>query len=1270
MASIDEQKALIAEENTPSETALPSVFSPIEAEIIPASNVVQPGDPGYGPSRQRLQDIKKEQELFRESFNVGKAALRGKTDADVLNYVLKTYPSTGGAEQNIKDYQTAKSRGLSDAQILAKLTRAQEVGPLGAIAQEAARGVVEMGPAAAGGYMGFQIGLLGGPVAWLTAPAGGAIGALAGFMAGDTASGALFSEDPYVPSVRPYGEMGYTGGASIPFVLMPGLTAGRFVPGTWSFSRNIANLNGRNQATLQNFKQTPIERMQRLSVEKPATFYRTEAAGVGGASYGAFLAEQKYPGNEMVRFAAETVGGVASPVAVADYTINTVGKGIKALGQTMSQKGRESRQGQALGKWLAENGEDPKQLLKSLENQEAVAKLAADLGVDMPSRTTAGVTGSPALYKLLSTLAKDPAYGPTIRNALARDYANLANLTDILNATGDPSLVSQAAVMRKKLMDGIIIQRLDDVNASVMRLNKKVAPDDPEASMKASANIEALTAKAIEEMRGVEKQYYDAIDGSEVVSAPNLTEAFTNIEDDLVELGINVPYVVRSIVYKTRGESVDAAEANVEKITRINSRINKADDSIAAINAANPDSVAAVNARISADAVPEQQLFEVQDAIRALEADDALTKFSIKAPERNRQLTVLRNKAQILNGRLEISDLKSQKAIPPEGFDSTITLKELMNGRSKLLGLARDATANNNFSKAHFYSDLADAIVDDFGIKVPEGAQLTENQAALQQAFDFSRSLNDVFSRAFPNVVLSRNKTGARRIMPELLSKATFSGGGDATSLKYSQLEDAMVFAANNANADMAETLTGQIGSMRAAQEDLMRVAYEKIIDATTGRVSVEKLNDFKKEYKNVLPLMPELQADLEDVRAAQNLMDERIALTGDPRSGTVKGSPLGNNIPKEGVFQERLAEEISFYNAIGSDTNPNKLIGITIGSPGDRPDNPAKGLRTLIRNVTNAESKFPGAKNGLRNMIIDRAYSFASGMNEAGKQTFDFAKFNQFLNMPLSKGQPSTIEILRQEGVVDEGFATRLNILSEEGIKTKRAQLSTRDPDAETTKLPLPLLNRGFDAFVKVTGLRIGRAATQAAPGTGQGLAEPMIIGREVMDIFVDVPASKQKDLLIEAALKPEIFKALMESYTPNTPRYLPTVDRLRSALTRAGFIGATAQERYNEQKAKRSAPPTPMMMPGLIQDGTLPVTPDISPGLIKPDQRASLSVPTPAAQPTTAMASAAPVQPQPPAPPPVASGPVDRSRYAALFPGDIASSMIRQQGIGSLMG
>jgi hypothetical protein len=49
--------------------------------------------------------------------------------------------------------------------------------------------------------------------------------------------------------------------------------------------------------------------------------------------------------------------------------------------------------------------------------------------------------------------------------------------------------------------------------------------------------------------------------------------------------------------------------------------------------------------------------------------------------------------------------------------------------------------------------------------------------------------------------------------------------------------------------------------------------------------------------------------------------------------------------------------------------------------------------------------------------------------------------------------------------------------------------------------------------------------------------------------------------------------------------------------------------------------------------------------------------------APPTDTLASAAP-------PPPAASGPVNRQQYAALFPNDPASAMIRQQGIGSLMG
>ena len=69
-------------------------------------------------------------------------------------------------------------------------------------------------------------------------------------------------------------------------------------------------------------------------------------------------------------------------------------------------------------------------------------------------------------------------------------------------------------------------------------------------------------------------------------------------------------------------------------------------------------------------------------------------------------------------------------------------------------------------------------------------------------------------------------------------------------------------------------------------------------------------------------------------------------------------------------------------------------------------------------------------------------------------------------------------------------------------------------------------------------------------------------------------------------------------------------------------------------------------------------------------------LDTPTTSAVPVSPMRSVAPppMSPAPSpvamAPPPAASGPVNRQQYAALFPNDSASAMIRQQGIGSLMG
>ena len=1265
----------MAEENVELESLFPQ-----EQPVSTPAVATDESSPAYEVSQQRVSDIDAERQRFRDSFDVGGATLAGYDDKQILDYVLGVYPNPRGVAGNREAYQKAKAAGHSDSDILATLTGARSPSAVGAIAEGISKGVTEMGPVAAGGVMGFKIGAelspfvagVSGPFAPVTVPTfiglTTAGGAASGYLFGDTASDLIFPEEPLTPSKRPFRESGYTFGAGLTFPLGIQASALKFVPGTFSFSRNVARMNGRL---------TPIERIQQTAIERPGAFLRTEGASLGGASTGAFLAEKKDPGDATTRLLAEVGLGTLSPVALADTTISFVKNKVLDVSRAFTETGRQTRQGNALVKFFKENGEDPEAVLKALQNPDQISALATSMGIDIGPRTTASVTGSPAFLKLQNTLAQDKAYGPTIRNALRKNNEGMANLIDLMAESGDPTLISKAASLRKDFMRGVIIQRLDDINAAAIRLNQKTAPDSPTARMQAGRVIEGLTDQAIKQMRETESNLYTAVNGAEEIDASNLVEAYRAMEDELIELGVAIPSSVRNIVGKASGESIEVAEANLEKITRINTRIDKADDKISAIRASNPDSVEAVNSLVSTDNPLEQQLVQIQDAIRTLEADDALTRLGIKSPERNRRLTVLRNQAQIINGRLEINDIQAAKAVPPEGFDTTITLGEMMNARSKLLTLGRSLTANNNFQPAHFVSDLANAIVDDFGIRVADDVELSANQQALRDAHDFSVALNDVFSRAFPGVILARNKSGARRIMPELLSAATFRGGGDATSLRYDQMSDAMNFAAQNAGKEFSDTVAGQIGTMRSNHETLMRAAFEDLVDPTTGRVTQEKLDQFTAKYRNALftedgkSKFPAFTADLASVAKAENMLETRLRLTGDPRfaepganlkiSVDGKSFGLGSRAP-EGLIHGALKDEISFLNSIGSDTNPVKLIAATIGSPDSRPDNAVKGLRTLVRNTRSAEAKFPGAMNGLRDMILDRAITFASDVDANGDQILDFARFNKFLNQPIARGQPSPLEILRQEGVVDDGFAVRMNTLLSEGANTQRALVAARSGDAETVKLPQPSLDRAVTNLITIVSLRAGRFATQKAPGSGQGLAEPSMAAREASDIFIDVPNIQQDKLLIRAALEPDFFKLLMESAKPGTRRYVQRNQRLRAYLTNAGLIGATAEQRYNEERAKRESDAigaAPVLSPPSATDASVvPISPNVAPGLVTVDEARAQIPAQPVAPPTTTLASVSPSMN------PVGQGSVNRSRFAALFPEDRALI----EGIGSL--
>ena len=157
MATVDEIKEQIIAENTPQ--VRPEIKSP-DVQPISVFNPVSPDSPAYEVSAQRLTDIAAEQQRFKDNFDIGGATLAGYDDEAILNYVLKNFPNPRGLEGNQEYYQTLKKEGYSDSEILAHLTRAQVATPLQAFSQEAAKGVVEMGPTAAGGCCGGRIGVL------------------------------------------------------------------------------------------------------------------------------------------------------------------------------------------------------------------------------------------------------------------------------------------------------------------------------------------------------------------------------------------------------------------------------------------------------------------------------------------------------------------------------------------------------------------------------------------------------------------------------------------------------------------------------------------------------------------------------------------------------------------------------------------------------------------------------------------------------------------------------------------------------------------------------------------------------------------------------------------------------------------------------------------------------------------------------------------------------------------------------------------------------
>ena len=655
---------------------------------------------------------------------------------------------------------------------------------------------------------------------------------------------------------------------------------------------------------------------------------------------------------------------------------------------------------------------------------------------------------------------------------------------------------------------------------------------------------------------------------------------------------------------------------------------------------------------------------------------DGTTKFP--PIRKNRIKNILKEKAKILNNELNLINARNNfTAQTTDATPKEITIKDGMRARSILLTLVKQKIAlggTQDLNAARVLGELADAIKDDFGIKVggdaPDGealAALTEDQLKLRNAFIFSKALNDVFTRAFPNAMVAKDRLGGPFNIPELAHKKIFTGGGDATALKYDQLQKAMTFFADNvAGTNFDEFTISQVGSLRAAQSDLLRVAAKKTIDPNTGRVNATSLNRFKEEFKVVLynedgtEKFPEFMRDIETVEKAQNAFDTLIGKTGDPTISETGISRLGKSIPREGVYQKKLKNTINLSSFL--DGNATEIVKSTVGEPGNRKTGSEKALRTLIKKALRAETKFSGAANGLKDLIFEQAFFYATGKaNKGGQQFTNFAQMQDYLVSSFEGRGPSIIEIMRQENLMTNAEAIRFNSLLNDGVGIQKGFMGEGNLElgqAKGAPLPKELGGEILRKVVRLFGLSAGGKVTEFIPGRSQGLAEPLIVADAIDQRLFQVPAEAVKDLLLEAVANPSTFKLFMEKGKSPAEK-IKLSKTLNSFLFSSGLISAQSYEDFlaEEEERKRNVI-IPVGPPEVIGQDTKPITPT----LVRPDVIQTSQAP--AAPPTTNIASVSPSLNN--IAPPVQNQRVDRRRFAALFPED--ADLI--QGIGSLRG
>lgn len=505
-----------------------------------------------------------------------------------------------------------------------------------------------------------------------------------------------------------------------------------------------------------------------------------------------------------------------------------------------------------------------------------------------------------------------------------------------------------------------------------------------------------------------------------------------------------------------------------------------------------------------------------------------------------------------------------EKFLPNFEKIKEMPVNELVDLRSAFLRVAREAAADNRAkADGRFFGGLAEATLDD--LSNPQLGQ------AYDVARNYSRKLNDVYTRTFIDDIGSVRQTGRERMPAELVVGKAFGSNADINFLRMNQIEDAARFLIDRnrlypkgAQADKLAEAQIRFASIKDAQARILRLAAAESIEETTDelgrktqRLNLKKLTRFIDKNKDLLR-KSEVLPDLQNAVTAEEILMQV----------TNKSSALNKKLNNEAFFLKALNYD--------SQISPTALIAEALNSK-----KPLTNINQLVKTAKRFDAKngTTAATDGLKSIIMD--YAFTSAMSR--ENVFNPARFNEVFFgtiRPTMKEGLSLSKVLRANNLMSGKEISNLKKLLVPMMRIQRAML------VRGTGSDLVLADEASavaDFVMRTTGAKIG---SDVGGGT---LIAASAGSKAVRNIFDKMPKMMASQVIEEAIKDPQFMATLLKKAKTEKDR-INIARSMNGWLFGAGLRYGVEDEEYPEEEMMQlDNIDSPLIEPS----GRLPYTP-----------------------------------------------------------------------------